>query len=111
MNGLAAFKCKKCGRIHHPKHARCLTCRGREFEIIHPEGTARLLTFTDACSLPWGIDERCRTLGVVEFENKLKAMGLLRVAHPKLGMKLKASWEPVRIIGGEEAYGLTLEAA
>jgi hypothetical protein len=26
-------------------------------------------------------------------------------------MKLRAGWEPVRVIGGEKVYGLTFEAA
>jgi len=108
---LVAFKCKKCGRITYPRRVRCLNCRGRDFEPIEAGGLAKLLTFTEAANLPWGIDERCRMLGVVEFENKVKAMGLLKVTHPKLGMKLKPSWEPVRVIGGEQVYGLTLEAA
>ncbi len=111
MNGLVAFKCKNCGRIMYPGHSRCLNCYGREFEQISPTGEARLLTYTEVCTLPWGIDERCRTLGIVEFENNVKAMGWLKVAKPKIGMKLKASWEPVRVIRGEEVYGLTLEPA
>ena len=111
MKELVAFKCIKCGRVTYPRRVRCLNCRGREFDPIEAEGLAKLLTFTEAANLPWGIDERCRMLGVVEFENKVKAMGLLKVTHPKLGMKLKPSWEPVRVIGGERVYGLTLEAA
>jgi hypothetical protein len=111
MNELVAYKCKKCGRITYPGHFRCLSCRGREFENISPEGAAKLLTYTEVCTLPWGIDERCRTLGIVEFENKVKAMGWLKVAKPKLGMKLSANWEPVRVVKGQEVYGLTLEPA
>ena len=109
MKELVAFKCKKCGEIMYPKHARCLNCKGRDFEPIEAKGDAKLITYTDNCTLPWGIDERCRLLGIVEFENKVKAMGWVKAADPKIGMKLKAKWEPVRVIGGEEVYGLTLE--
>ncbi|MFN2109990.1 MAG: zinc ribbon domain-containing protein, partial [Anaerolineae bacterium] len=31
MIKITAYKCKKCGRIHYPKHERCLDCKQREF--------------------------------------------------------------------------------
>jgi hypothetical protein len=109
MKELVAYKCTNCGRINHPRHSRCLNCRQREFETVSPVGEAKLLTFTQVCTLPWGIDDRCRTLGIVEFENNVRAMGWLKVEKPKTGMKLKAAWGPVRMIKGREACGLILE--
>ena len=111
MNELVAFRCKKCGRITYPDRSRCLNCKGREFETIRPEGDAKLLTFSDVQALPWGIDDRYRILGVVEFENKVKAMGWIKTDKPRLGMKLKATWGPVRKIQGEYVNGLLLEPA
>jgi hypothetical protein len=111
MKELVAYKCKNCGQVTYPKRFRCLNCSGREFEEISPIGNAKLISYTEVCTLPWGIDERCRTLGLVEFENNVKAMGWLKAEKPKLGMKLTANWEPVRVIKGEEVYGLTLEPA
>jgi uncharacterized OB-fold protein len=108
MKELVAFKCKNCGKIMYPEHARCLNCKGREFEPAEPLGDPKLITFTDNCTLPWGIDERCRFLGIVEFENKVKATGWLKVKQPKIGMKLHATWAPVRVISGEEVCGLVL---
>jgi uncharacterized OB-fold protein len=108
---VTAFKCKNCGHVNYPHHTRCLNCRGREFEEIAPEGEARLLTYTEVATLPWGIDERCRTLGIAEFENKIKAMGWLKADTPRLGMRLKAGWEPVRVIDGQEVCGLIFEPA
>ena len=110
MKPLVAFKCTNCGHVNYPGHARCMNCGHREFEELQPQGQARLLTFSEVCTLPWGIDERCRTLGIVEFENKVRAMGWLKVDKPKLGMKLKADWEPVRVVKGEQAYGLSFSA-
>ncbi len=111
MNELIAYKCKKCGRIMNPRHLRCLSCNGRDFEEISPAGECKLLTYATVWSLPWGIDERSRTLGIVEFQNGVKAMGWLKTTEPTVGMKLKASWEPVRTIRGEEVSGLTLKPA
>ena len=111
MSKLVGCKCKECGRIMYPQHSRCLSCNGREFEEITPEGECKLLTFSDVWTLPWGIDERSRILGLVEFKNGLKAMGWLKAGEAKVGMELKATWEPVRVIKGEEVFGLTLEPA
>jgi uncharacterized OB-fold protein len=111
MSKLVAYKCKNCGHVMSAHHFRCLSCNGREFEKIEPTGEAKLITYTDVWNLPWGIDERARFLGVVEFKNGVKAMGWIKAPEPKIGMKLKASWEPVRTVKGEEAYGLTLEPA
>ena len=108
MNKLVAYKCKSCDLVMNPRHFRCLNCNGRDFKEITPAGECKLLTYTDIWNLPWGIDERARILGVVEFKNGVKAMGWLKVTEARLGMKLEASWEPVRIIKGEEVYGLTL---
>jgi len=109
---ITAYQCRKCGRMHYPFHDRCLECRNREFEPIKPQGNARLLTYTTIFNLPWGFDQRYLVLGVAEFENKIKAMGQLKVdsgEQLKLGMKLKPSWEPVRVQDGENVYGLMLE--
>jgi uncharacterized OB-fold protein len=109
---IVGYKCKKCGKVHNPFHDRCLGCRNREFESIKPQGNPRLLTFTQIFNLPWGFDQRFLVLGVVEFDNHIKAMGQIKVDKVddlKLGMKMKPAWEPVRVVAGENVYGLTLE--
>ncbi len=110
--GIVAYQCKKCGKIHYPLHDRCLDCKGREFEEIRPEGDVQLLAYTAIFNLPWGFDQRFLIIGIAEFENKVKAMGQIRadsLEQLKRGMKLKASWEPVRIQYGEAVYGLVYE--
>jgi uncharacterized OB-fold protein len=109
---ITAFQCKKCGRIHYPYHDRCLDCKGREFERIKPQGNATLLTYTVIYNLPWGFDQRFLILGVAEFENKVRAMGQIKVEsidQLTLGMKVSTSWEPVRVQLGEDVYGLKFE--
>jgi len=106
---ITAFKCRKCGKVHYPFHDRCLACRGREFEEIKPEGDVKLLAYTAIFNLPWGFDQRYLVIGIAEFENKVKAMGQIRadsVDQLKRGMKLKVTWEPVRVQYGEPVYGL-----
>jgi len=106
---ITAYKCKKCGRIHFPFHDRCLDCMARDFEEIKPEGPAKLLAFTEIYNLPWGFDVRTLKIGVVEFANKVKAMGQIDVdemSDLKTGMKLTAYWEPVRKKADEDVFGL-----
>ena len=111
MSNITAYKCKKCGLVMYPHHLRCIKCHAREFEEITPSEKGKLVTFTIVEQLPWGIDERGRVLGVVEFDNGVKALGVILADKPKLGMKLKAGWDSVRVIGGEKVYGLTFEPA
>lgn len=107
MNTIKAYQCNNCGQVMYPQHFRCLNCYEREFEEITPVGKAKLITYTVVNELPWGIDERGRVLGVVEFENGVKALGVIKTDKVKTGMKLRAGWEPVRVIGGQKVYGLS----
>jgi len=109
---IKAFKCKKCARVHYPFHDRCLECHGRDFLEIQPEGNAKLLAYTQIFNLPWGFDERFLIIGIAQFENGVKAMGQVKAESLegfKSGMKVKASWEPVRKVMGEEVFGLKFE--
>ncbi len=109
---IVAYRCRRCGKLHYPFHDRCLVCKGREFDEVRPQGNARLLTFTQIYNLPWGFDQRFLFLGVVQFENGIKAMGQIKASAPEqlqLGMPLKPGWEPVREQYGEHVYGLVLE--
>ncbi len=109
---IVAFKCKKCGKVHLPYHDRCSSCKGREFEKITPQGNAKLITFSQIFNLPWGFDNRFIFVGVAEFEDGIKAMGQIRADAPdqlKLGMTLKPGWDVVRVMSGENVYGLVFE--
>ena len=108
---ITAYQCKECGRVHYPLHERCIDCLSTAFEQIQPEGDAKLLAYTEIYNLPWGFDVRTLKIGVVEFANKVRAMGQIHVddfSALKSGMKLKASWESVRETDGEAVYGLVL---
>jgi len=111
---ITAYKCKACGKLHYPYHDRCICCKGRDFETVRPQGNARLLTYTQINNLPWGFDQRFLTIGVVEFENGVRAMGQIIAGDGEqipLGEEMKASWQPVRVQYGENVYGLKLERA
>lgn len=106
---IQAYQCKKCGKIHYPFHDRCMVCKGRDFDKIKPQGKASLLTYTQIFNLPWGFDQRFLVIGVAEFENGVKAMGQVNASsldELKIGMPVKASWEPIRVQYGENVYGI-----
>ena len=94
---IQAYRCKKCGKVHYPFHDRCMACKGRDFEVIKPQGKAKLLTYTQIFNLPWGFDQRFLIIGVAEFEDGVKAMGQVKadsLDELKIGMAVEASWEP-----------------
>ena len=109
MKTITAYQCKQCQHVMYPQHLRCLRCNGREFDEISPSEEGTLMTYTVVNELPWGIDERGRVLGIVEFDNGVRAMGLILADDVRVGMKLIAGWEPVRVIGGENVYGLSFQ--
>ena len=109
---IVGYKCKKCGRVHFPKHEQCLDCQSRDFEAIAPEGNATLLAYTQIFTLPWGFDERFLIIGVAQFENGIKAMGQIKAQDLDAigtGTALHPSWEPVRYVHGEPVFGLKFE--
>ncbi len=108
---IVAYKCKKCGKLHYPFHDRCLKCKGRDFEKVAPAGKVKLLTYTRIYNLPWGFDQRYLIIGVGEFENGIRAMGQINADEKtplQVGMTMEPSWEPVRVMAGENVYGLKL---
>lgn len=109
---ITGYRCSACGRIHYPRHERCLDCHHREFEPVAPEGNATLLAYTQIFNLPWGFDQRFLIIGVGEFENGLRAMGQINaesLEQLETGMELQANWGTVRIVAGEPVPGLCFE--
>ena len=105
-------KCVNCGMLQHATHVRCLKCKNDTFEKIEAEGSCELLTYTILKAPPAEFrDKTTYALGVVEFENGVKALGVINSDKVKLGMKLQAGWEPVRVIGGQKVYGLSFSKA
>ncbi|MFH1453167.1 MAG: hypothetical protein ABIH00_04210 [Armatimonadota bacterium] len=100
-----AYKCKNCGKKTYPQRARCLECKGTEFEELNMPPKGKILSFSKVSQLPWGIDERLLTLGVIEFENGIRSMGQITADEVSIGDKVTASWEKVRALDGEDIYG------
>ena len=101
------YKCLNCGKVHYPKHGRCLECKESNFSEIDLSVEGSLVTWTMLKAPPSGIDKFSLYLGIVDL-GEVKYTGQIEVENPeglKIGMKLKAVWKQVRIIDGKPKYG------
>lgn len=111
MADIEAFACRACGTKTYPRHARCPSCGAREFDPVPIAGTAKLLTFTRVHMLSLAFTERFITLGIVEYDDGLRALGRISVDEPRIGMDLEAELGTVRMEDGEEIKGLCFKTA
>ena len=99
MEQMYAYKCKKCGKLHHPRYVVCQNpdCDGREFEELELGGKCKLLTWTRVYNLPEGYMQPWLHFGVVEFENGVRATGQIGFDEGiESGMELLATVNVVR---------------
>ena len=102
-----AYKCLNCGKLHYPKHGRCLQCKHREFEEVPVSSEGTLITFTQLKAPPSGIESRSLFLGVIDLGD-VRYTGQIEVESIDslhTGMKLVATWKQVRTIGNRPIYG------
>ena len=93
----------------YPKHERCLSCKGREFEEVGLGDECTLITYTKLYALPEGIEMPPLTLGIVDFGKNVRALGQIMTDEPKIGMKLRPVWGKLRKIGEKEIFGFKFE--
>ncbi|MFX1243030.1 MAG: Zn-ribbon domain-containing OB-fold protein [Promethearchaeota archaeon] len=100
-------KCIKCGFLQHNSHIRCLNCKNETFKIIEASGTCKLNTFTILNAPPAEFrSKNSYALGVVEFENGVKALGQITTQENlRIGMKLKPVYKKIcDNLDGKEIY-------
>lgn len=90
-------KCDNCGFLQHKSHLRCLNCRNDKFTLIEASGKCKLITFTILYAPPAEFRDRpSYTLGVVEFENGVRAIGQITSQdNLEIGMKLKPVYRKI----------------
>ncbi len=106
---LMGIQCKRCGRVMYPEHERCLNCKGTEFDKVSLGDACKLIAYTKLYALPRGIETSPLTLGIVEFDNKARAMGQITTDNPELGMKLHPVWGRLRKVGEKDVEGFKFE--
>ncbi len=110
---LVAKKCKKCGFIQHEDHIRCLKCKNNDFDIIEAHGECTLITYTILNAPPKEFrDKQSYALGVVQFENGIKALGQIDSKKElKIGMKLTPVYEKIcNNLDGNEINGFVFRS-
>ena len=105
-------KCKNCGYLQYKSHLRCLKCKNSNFESINASGTCKLLTFTILKAPPAEFREKpSYALGVVEFENNVKALGQITTQENlKIGMELRPPYTKIcDNLDGKEIFTYVFE--
>ena len=104
--------CKKCGKVQHASHVRCIACKHNEFEPIESTGDATLLTYTILKAVPAEYQEqKAYAIGIFEFENGVRAMGQIKT---KENLKVGNKFKPIHSIltknlDGNEVSGFKFE--
>lgn len=99
--------CKSCGFLQHKTHLRCLKCKYDKFSSIEPTGYCKLLTYTILKAPPAEFrDRQSYALGVVEFENGIKALGQITTQENlAIGMELKPIYKKISDdLNGHEVF-------
>ncbi|MFX1378778.1 MAG: Zn-ribbon domain-containing OB-fold protein [Promethearchaeota archaeon] len=105
-------KCKNCGFLQNKSHVRCLHCKNKEFSIIQATGNCKLLTYTILNEPPAEFrNQGSYALGVVEFENRIKALGQLASSENlQTGIELKPVYRKIcENLDGKEVYTYIFE--
>ena len=105
-----AAKCRNCGKLSYPTHFYCPACRGTHFDPVPVEGEGTLLTWTRVYALPLDYAQLYVTLGIVELDMGVRAMGRLEITEPRTGARVRASIGKVREISGKDITGLVFTA-
>lgn len=115
MNNQEIFewkKCNKCGFLQYSTHLRCLKCKFDKFSAIEASGQGRLLTFTILTAPPAEFkDQESYALGLVEFENQIKAIGQISTQENlRIGMKIKPVYKKIcENLDGKEVNAYVFE--
>ena len=105
-------KCQKCGFLQYSTHIRCLKCKQEKFESIEAIGNAKLLSYTILKAPPAEFRDKPQyALGVLEFENGIKALGQINLHdHLEVGMLMKPVYRKIcNNLDGKEIYDYTFE--
>lgn len=106
-----AAQCTNCGKISYPTHFYCPSCNHQGFKAVEITGPGTLVTFTRVYNLAVDYVKRYVTLGIVELDMGIRALGQLDIDEPELGMRVQATIGVVREQGGNQIKGLKFTKA
>jgi uncharacterized OB-fold protein len=105
-------KCRKCSFLQHESHLRCLQCKNETFDFVSSSGICKLLSYTVLNAPPAEYrDKTSYALGIVEFENGIKALGQITTQENlKTGMELKPLYTKIcDNLDGKEVFTYVFE--
>jgi uncharacterized OB-fold protein len=105
-------ECNKCGLLQYKSHLRCLRCKNPTFTPIEAKGNCNLITYTVLKAPPAEFrDLDSYALGVVEFENGVKALGQITSQdNLYVGMNLHPVFKKIcNNLDGKEVYTYVFE--
>ncbi|MHA2038624.1 MAG: Zn-ribbon domain-containing OB-fold protein [Promethearchaeota archaeon] len=105
-------KCRKCSFLQHESHLRCLQCKNETFDSVSSSGICKLLSYTVLNAPPAEYrDKSSYALGIVEFENGVKALGQITTQENlKTGMELKPVYAKIcDNLDGKEVFTYVFE--
>ena len=105
-------KCLNCGYLQHKSHLRCLNCKNNQFQLVEAYGRCTLITFTILNAPPAEFRyKKSYALGVVEFENGIKALGQITTTQNlTIGMRLKLFYTKIcEDMDGKEIFSFVFQ--
>lgn len=104
-DSLLAYKCVSCGHSLYPRHVRCPTCKGTEFnEFELKEGI--VLTYTTLNATPPGVEKPLH-LAIAEFDD-VRVLAKLSSGEISVGAKVRLVKDNLRRKGDRVYTGFSL---
>lgn len=104
-----AYKCTKCGQLHHPKHYVCKKCGNREFEEVPITEEGTVVTWTRVFNLPEGYMKPYLCFAIVKLDNGLTISGQIDSDDPKIGMRVAPNVEVIKECVGSDQIGFVFK--
>lgn len=110
MMEMHAYRCTKCGELHHPRHLVCRVCGNTEFTEELLEGKATVLTWTKVYNLPEGYMRPYLCFAIVRFEETGLIVSVqIDDEKPFIGEEVTSAVGVVKEGVGTDYYGFIVE--
>ena len=112
MMEMYAYRCDKCGELHHPRRFVCRKCGEIDFTEEVLSGKAKVLTWTKVYNLPEGYMQPYLSFAIVQFEESgLIVSVLVDDEAPYIGQEVNSAVDIVKEAIGKDYYGFVVKPA
>ena len=110
MMEMYAYRCDRCGELHHPRHFVCRKCGGTEFTEEVLSGKAKVLTWTKVYNLPEGYMLPYLCFAIVQFEESGLIVSVqVDDEKPYIDQEVNSAVAIVKEAIGKDYYGFVVE--